>query len=75
MHKIAESLIREGNKTVIREASIAKSIIKKHFIPGSPLYVYLEIANAILKSNMINENKDTAVLFLKEIEQYILEQN
>ncbi len=75
MHKIAEALIREGNKTVIREASIAKSIIKNHFKPGSPLYTYLEVANAVLKSNMINENKDTAVLFLKEIEQYILEQN
>ena len=72
MHKIAEAMLSES-VNVLKDASIAKNIIKKHFGLNSSLHLYLEIANAILKSNMINEKKEIAVLFLKEIEEYIKE--
>lgn len=69
---ITEAIIVE-NKKNIENAYIAKNIIKKFFIPGKSLREYIDISDAIINSNMINEQKDTAIKYLEEVEKFIRE--
>lgn len=69
---ITEAVIVENKKNA-ENALIAKNIIKKFFIPGKSLKEYVDISDAIVNSNMINEQKNTAIKYLEEVEKFIKE--
>lgn len=67
---VAEAVITESTKS-LRDASVAKKIIKNYFIPGTSLKNYIDISEAIINCKMIDEKKETAFRYLEEVESFI----